>query len=92
MRNVVNHVAKLETDYTYHFKELNRIGSFFVNKIHGGIQKFIQSCAMGYASKLNIGAIEFVLFLKILKNREISFIRLPVFVKKGLEEAEKRQS
>ena len=47
MRNVVNRVAKFSTDYTYHFKEFNGFGAFFVNKIHIGIQKFIHSCAMG---------------------------------------------
>ena len=53
-----------------------------VNKIHVRIQKFIHSFAMGYALKLDISEINFGSFLKTSKDREISFILLPAFVKK----------
>ena len=46
---------------------------------------------MGYASKLNISAIEFGSFLKAIQNREISFVCLPVFIKKQDPKKRKRE-
>ena len=74
---VVAHVEKFETDYSYHFLEFQGFGAFFINKIHVGIQKFLHSCACGQVSKLNLLAIEFKHPLKSIDGREITFVCLP---------------
>ena len=79
---VVAHVEKFETDYSYHFHEFQGFGAFFINKIHVGIQKFLHSCACGQVSKLNLLAIEFKHFLKSIDGREITFVRLPSYLRK----------
>lgn len=79
---VLAHVEKFETDYAYHFLEFQGFGAFFINKIHVGTQKFLHSCACGQVSKLNLRAIEFKHLLKSIDEREVSFIRLPSYLRK----------
>ena len=79
---VLAHVEKFETDYLYHFLEFQGFGAFFINKIHVGIQKFLHSCTCGQVSKLNLLAIEFKHLLKSINGREITFIRLPSYLRK----------
>ena len=85
LKNVKEHVLRFESDYTYHFREFQGFSTYFVNKIHVGVQKFIHSCALGSILNLNISAIKFGTFLKSIENKEISFVSLPAFVKKKEE-------
>ena len=88
---VVAHVEKFETDYSYHFHEFQGFGAFFINKIHVGIQKFLHSCACGQVSKLNLLAIEFKHLLKSIDGREITFVRLPSYLRKPKSKKRERE-
>ena len=87
LKELAEHVEDQETAYNYEFRQERLFGGHFLDKIHWGLNKFLDSCADGDPTKIQTRRIDWTGLMDQIESREF-VTKIPAWIRKLVKKKE----